>query len=73
MLSKQTIVDRLRFEDLFSSKIKQLMYCYPIDKLNATGIPFWSGAKKPPSALEFDGYDPLHLEFIKAVSSSEYR
>jgi ubiquitin-activating enzyme E1 len=59
---------RLRFEDLFSSRIRQLMHSFPLDKLTSSGTPFWSGAKKPPSPLLFDPADPLHLEFILAVS-----
>jgi len=37
---------RLRFEDMFANRIKQLMHNYPIDRLTATGTLFWSGAKK---------------------------
>lgn len=60
---------RLRFEDMFCHKIKQLIHNLPLDKLLPNGQLFWSGAKKPPAFLEFDPSDPLHLEFVSAVAS----
>ena len=27
-----------------------------------------SGAKKPPSPIQFDPYDPLHLEFVLSAA-----
>lgn len=46
----------------------QLLHNYPLDRVADGGIPFWSGAKKPPSSLPFDPSDPLHLEFIAATA-----
>lgn len=59
---------RICFEDLFSHKIQQLLHNYPLDRVTESGTPFWSGAKKPPTALFFDATDPLHLEFVAATS-----
>lgn len=59
---------RLKFEDLFSNKIKQLLHSLPLDKLTTSGTLFWSGAKKAPSPIVFDICDPLHIEFIKACA-----
>lgn len=60
---------RKLFQDLFCNNIKQLLFNFPLDKVNSSGTLFWSGAKKAPSALEFDVNDPLHLEFIHSVSN----
>jgi ubiquitin-activating enzyme E1 len=60
---------RSLFQDLFCNNIKQLLFNFPLDKLNSTGGLFWSGAKKAPTALEFDVNDPLHLEFVNSVSN----
>jgi len=32
-------------------------------------VPFWSGTKRPPTPLEFNPGDPLHMEFIQAVAN----
>lgn len=60
---------RLQFEDLFSNRIKQLLHTFPVDKLTSSGAPFWSGSKKPPSPLEFNAGDPLHMQFIVAAAN----
>jgi ubiquitin-activating enzyme E1 len=63
---------RLQFEDLFSNKIKQLLHNFPLDKAvvtNGVAVPFWAGAKKPPSPLEFDPADAAHWEFVSTVAS----
>jgi len=60
---------RLVFEDLFTNKIKQLLHSFPEDRLTSEGTPFWSGAKKPPTPLEFSANDAAHMEFIKASAN----
>jgi len=55
---------RKAFEDLFANRIKQLLHNFPLHQVTANGTPFWSGAKTPPTPIEFDSNDPLHLEFI---------
>lgn len=62
---------RMRFEDLFCHRIKQLLIAFPIDKVVDSGVPFWSGAKRPPKYVEFDVRDPLHVDFV--VSSAKMR
>ena len=32
---------RRAFEDLFSNRIKQLLFSFPLDRLTANGTPFW--------------------------------
>lgn len=66
---------RHKFQDLFVNKIKQLLHNFPLDKqVKSSGgsgpsVPFWSGAKKPPSPLVFDTEEPLHMEFIKTCAN----
>jgi ubiquitin-activating enzyme E1 len=59
---------RLCFEDLFNHRIQQLLHNYPLDKLTQSGMPFWSGAKKPPKSLTFDASDATHLDFVLAAA-----
>jgi len=60
---------RHAFETQFGNKIKQLLHSFPLNRVSENGVPFWSGAKKPPTPIEFDLRDPLHYEFIVSVSS----
>jgi ubiquitin-activating enzyme E1 len=60
---------RLAFEELFANRIKQLLYNFPLDRMNSSGTPFWSGAKKPPSVLVFDANDASHVEFIASAAN----
>jgi len=60
---------RLKFEDLFSNNLLQLLHNFPLDRVNANGTPFWGGAKKPPTPIKFDIEDPLHYSFIQALSN----
>jgi ubiquitin-activating enzyme E1 len=45
---------RLKFEELYSSSIQQLLYNFPKDSLTSSGVPFWSPPKRAPDALVFD-------------------
>jgi ubiquitin-activating enzyme E1 len=60
---------RGQFEDLFAHRVRQLLFMLPPDKRTPEGTLFWSGAKLPPTPLEFDVKDSLHLEFIVALAS----
>jgi ubiquitin-activating enzyme E1 len=55
---------RLKFEDLFSNTILQLLYNFPKDSVTATGQLFWSGPKRAPNSITFDKANPLHLDFV---------
>jgi ubiquitin-activating enzyme E1 len=61
---------RFKFEELFSNQIKQLLHNFPLDQVTTTGTPFWSGPKRPPTAVTFDAHDPVHLDFVVAVANS---
>ncbi|KAJ0953404.1 putative ubiquitin-activating enzyme, catalytic cysteine domain-containing protein [Helianthus annuus] len=59
---------RLKFEDYFSNRMKQLIYTFPEDALTSTGAPFWSAPKRFPRPLEFSVSDLSHLNFVLAGS-----
>lgn len=59
---------RLKFEDYFASRVKQLTYTFPEDAATSTGAPFWSAPKRFPHPLPFSSSDPSHLHFIMAAS-----
>lgn len=59
---------RLRFEDYFASRVKQLTYSFPEDAMTSNGAPFWSAPKRFPRALRFSVDDPSHLHFVMAAS-----
>jgi ubiquitin-activating enzyme E1 len=60
---------RLKFEEYFSNKIKQLVFSCPEDMRNASGAPFWSPPKRFPSVITFDETDPMHMNFIIAAAN----
>lgn len=59
---------RLKFEDYFSNRVKQLTYTFPEDAATSTGAPFWSAPKRFPRPLEFSSADPSHLHYIMSAS-----
>ncbi|CAM9515783.1 unnamed protein product [Ascophyllum nodosum] len=59
---------RLQFQERFHNEIAQLLHNFPVDSLTSSGNPFWSGAKRPPTPLDFDASDPLHMGFVKGAA-----
>ncbi|KAJ0261858.1 Ubiquitin-activating enzyme E1 1 [Hirschfeldia incana] len=59
---------RLRFEDYFVNRVKQLMYTFPEDAATSTGAPFWSAPKRFPRPLQYSSSDPSLLNFITATA-----
>ncbi|CAM9268613.1 unnamed protein product [Heterosigma akashiwo] len=60
---------RLQFEELFANTARQLLHNFPRDQVTSAGVPFWSGAKKPPTPLAFDPSDELHLGFVMSAAN----
>lgn len=56
------------FEKHFCANIRQLLHTFPRDNVDKNGVPFWSGTKRAPNAIEFDINDPLHVDFIVAAA-----
>ncbi|XP_022034390.1 ubiquitin-activating enzyme E1 1 isoform X1 [Helianthus annuus] len=59
---------RLKFEDYFANRVKQLTFTFPEDSVNSSGTPFWSAPKRFPRPLEFSVEDQSHLNFVIAAS-----
>lgn len=59
---------RFKFQEMFNWSIRQLIFTYPETSTTNTGEPFWSGAKRFPTPLEFNAKDPLHAEFVLSVA-----
>ncbi|KAJ0987622.1 hypothetical protein J5N97_005978 [Dioscorea zingiberensis] len=59
---------RLKFEDYFVNRVKQLTFTFPKDSISSSGTPFWSAPKRFPEPLQFSPSDPAHLRFIMAAS-----
>jgi ubiquitin-activating enzyme E1 len=55
---------RLKFEELFSNNIRQLLFNFPPDATTSSGQPFWSGPKRAPTPLVFDVNNRAHLDFV---------
>lgn len=56
------------FDETTQTKHEQLLHNFPVDSLTSSGNPFWSGAKRPPSPLDFDASDALHMGFVKGAA-----
>ncbi|KAL8102141.1 hypothetical protein AgCh_026869 [Apium graveolens] len=59
---------RLKFEDYFASRVKQLTFTFPEDAATSNGTPFWSAPKRFPLPLKFSSDDPSHIYFVMAGS-----
>ncbi|KAG8377063.1 hypothetical protein BUALT_Bualt09G0129100 [Buddleja alternifolia] len=59
---------RLKFEDYFSNRVKQLGYTFPEDAVTSSGAPFWSAPKRFPRPLQFSNNDLGHLHFVMAAT-----
>ncbi|ONK61827.1 uncharacterized protein A4U43_C08F34000 [Asparagus officinalis] len=59
---------RLRFEDYFANRVKQLTYTFPEDAATSTGALFWSAPKRFPRPLQFSSSDQSHVNFVMAGS-----
>jgi ubiquitin-activating enzyme E1-like protein 2 len=47
---------------------RHLLNAFPMDATLADGKPFWQSPKRPPTPLEFDPANPLHMAFIKSAA-----
>ncbi|CAI0474824.1 unnamed protein product [Linum tenue] len=59
---------RLKFEDYFVNRVKQLTFTFPEDALTSSGTPFWSAPKRFPRPLQFSTDDMSHLHFVMAAA-----
>ncbi|OUZ99153.1 Ubiquitin/SUMO-activating enzyme E1 [Macleaya cordata] len=59
---------RLKFEDYFANRVKQLTFTFPEDSATSNGARFWSAPKRFPRPLQFLADDPGHINFVMAAS-----
>lgn len=59
---------RLKFEDYFANRVKQLTFTFPEDAMTSNGASFWSAPKRFPRPLAFSTTDASHLNFVMAAS-----
>jgi ubiquitin-activating enzyme E1 len=58
------------FHKHFFTNISQLLHNFPKDYVNKeTGVPFWSGHKRAPTAIEFSVDDQEHLNFVSHTAA----
>jgi len=60
---------RLKFERWYKYSMLQLLHSFPIDHQMKDGSLFWSAPKRPPTPLEFDINDTLHMDFIVSFAN----
>ena len=60
---------RRMFEKEYNNAILQLLYNFPKDSTNSSGVPFWSGPKRAPTPLAFDTENPSHLGYVIAAAN----
>ncbi|KAM9793063.1 ubiquitin-like modifier-activating enzyme 6 [Neosynchiropus ocellatus] len=59
---------RLKFEKYFTRKALQLLHSFPLDTRLKDGSLFWQSPKRPPTPIEFDIKDSLHLSFVISMA-----
>lgn len=59
----------LLFHEYFHNQICQLLFSFPLDHVDTSGLPFWSGPKRPPNALQFDYNDSVTLQFVISAAN----
>ena len=52
----------------FSHNINQLLYTYPLTHTTKDGLPFWTLPKRPPTPLNFDLNNDLHVQFVSSFA-----
>lgn len=57
------------FHDLFRDRILNLIAAFPEDHKTEDGEPFWSGAKRFPTAAELNLDDENHMAFIMSTAN----
>ncbi|OCU00116.1 hypothetical protein XELAEV_18005901mg [Xenopus laevis] len=59
---------RHKFEKYFSHKAQQLLHSFPLDTRLNDGTLFWQSPKRPPTPVQFDAKDQLHISFIVSAA-----
>ena len=59
---------RNKFQKYFVNDINQLLYTYPLDHKTKDGKLFWTMPKRPPTRIEFDSSNDLHVAFVSTLA-----
>lgn len=62
------MVARLKFEKYFNHRAKNLLHIFPLDTKMPDGSLFWQSPKRPPTPVNFDPENPMHMLFIKSCA-----
>jgi ubiquitin-activating enzyme E1 len=57
-----------KWEEEFVYKAQRILDDYPLNSKLEDGSPYWVGSVRPPTPQVFDVNNPIHLEFVIAVS-----
>ncbi len=57
------------WQENYHNTIKQILFNFPPDQTTSSGVPFWSGPKRCPHALNFDASNSLHFDFVKSAAN----
>ncbi|KAH8025949.1 hypothetical protein HPB51_014282 [Rhipicephalus microplus] len=60
---------RLRFQEQYDTRIRQMLRHYPEEQLTSKGTPFWSAGRRCPHPIEFDPSNTLHVDYIVAAAN----
>ncbi len=61
-------VAKEKYSKYFVNDIKQLLYCYPLDKKDKDGKLFWSLPKRAPKNYDFDEKDENCVNFVASYA-----
>ena len=53
-----------KFQRAFDHSVRDLLYQFPVDHINADGDLFWAAPRRAPSPVELDPHDTSHQSFV---------
>ncbi|CAI8051799.1 Ubiquitin-like modifier-activating enzyme 6 [Geodia barretti] len=59
---------RVKFEKYFNHKARNLLHAFPLNTKMKDGSLFWQSPKRPPTPLDFDPTNQLHLMFVASMA-----
>ncbi|KAK3097072.1 hypothetical protein FSP39_006114 [Pinctada imbricata] len=65
-----------KFEKYFNHRAKELLHHFPLDTRTSDGSLFWQSPKRPPTPVEFDPNDHVHMLFVISTArlyADQYR
>lgn len=71
ILSKEDCIDKSieMFYDYFYFSVKKLLIAFPVDHITSEGVAFWNPPKRPPTPVDLNLNDELHLLFLLSCSN----